>query len=46
MIHPVERLGLEGPRPVGRQLEPDLVIDQLHPHPALPLGETDESHSS
>jgi hypothetical protein len=46
MVHPVERLGLEGARPVGRQLKPDLMVDQLHPHPALPLGETDESHSS
>jgi len=46
MVHPVERLGLERAWPVGRQLEPDLMIDQLHPHPALPLGETDESHSS
>jgi hypothetical protein len=30
MVHAVERLRPQAARPVGRQLEPDLMIDQLH----------------
>jgi hypothetical protein len=38
MVHLVERLRPQAARPPGRQLKPDLMVDQLHPHPALPSG--------